>query len=159
MGTRKDPKQTQTQSSTTNYQGAFRSYDRTPEETDLAEWSPDRTLLDAGTKASFGAARQGIEEGVGGYSGITNPVLAARMKEIALQELADRESTALTAADRERNQQALQNKQFLATLRRPQYVTTGATSSGTGTATQQNQDSGLLASLISGGLGLASAFV
>jgi hypothetical protein len=124
----------------------------------LKEWAPDRTLLDAGTKASFGAARQDIEEGVGGYSGITNPVLAARMKEIALQELADRESSALTAADRERNQQELQKKQFLAGLRRPQYVTTGATSSGTGTAVQQ-QPSNLLSSLISGGLGLATAFI
>src|SRR5262245_59593922 len=158
MGTRKDPKTTQTQSSTTNYQGAFQSYDRTPEEQALADWSPDRTLLDAGTKASFGAARQGIEEGVGGYSGITNPVLAARMKEIALQELADRESSALTAADRARNEQDLQRKQFLATLRRPQYIQTGVTSSGTGTTTMQNQQSNLLASLISGGLGLAGAF-
>src|SRR5262245_26921568 len=157
MGTRKDPKTTQTQSSTTNYQGAFQSYDRTPEEQALADWSPDRTLLDAGTKASFGAARQGIEEGVGGYSGITNPVLAARMKQIAEEELADREASALTAGDRQYNQMGLQNKQFLATLRRPQYNPTGATTSGTGTTVQQ-QPSNLLANLIQGGLGLAAAF-
>jgi hypothetical protein len=157
MGTRKDPKQTQTQNTTTDFQGAFKSYDITPEEQALQEWTPDRTLLDAGTKASFGAARQGIEEGVGGYSGITNPVLAARMKEIALQELADRESSALTAADRGYNEQGLRNKQFLATLRRPQYVQTGGSTASTGTTVQQNQG-GLLSSLISGGLGLAAAF-
>jgi hypothetical protein len=85
-------------------------------------------------------------------------VLAARMKEIALQELADRESTALTAADRGYNQMGLQNKQFLATLRRPQYIQSGVTTSGTGTTVQQNQGSGLLASLLQGGLGLAAAF-
>src|SRR5262252_8182556 len=112
MGTRKDPKQTQTQTSTTDYRGAFQSYDRTPEEQELAAWSPDRTLLDAGTKASFGAARQGIEEGVGGYSGITNPVLAARMKEIGLQELADKEASASAEADARYNLMGLQNKQF-----------------------------------------------
>jgi|SRR5262245_6596186 len=157
MGTRKDPKTTQTQNSTTNYQGAFQSYDRTPEETALAEWAPDRTLLDTGTKANFGAARQGIVEGAGGYSGINNPVLEARMKEIALQELADRESSALTAADRGYNQMGLQNKQFLASLRRPQYIQSGVTTSGTGTTVQQNQGN-LLASLLQGGLGLAAAF-
>jgi hypothetical protein len=123
MGTRKNEKKaTTTQSGTTDYTGAFKSYDITPEEQELKEWAPDRTLADAGTKASFGAARQGIVEGVGGYSGITNPVLAARMQEIALQELADRESSALTAAGAERNRLGLQNKQFLASLRRPQWV-------------------------------------
>jgi hypothetical protein len=158
MGTRKNEKtQTTKQSGSTDYSGAFKSYDITPEEQALKEWAPDPTLLDAGTKASFGAARQGIEESVGGYSGITNPVLAARMKEIAFQELADRESSAMAAADRARTQQDLQNKQFLASLRRPQYVTTGMRTTGTG-ETIEKQPSNLLASLISGGLGLAGAF-
>src|SRR6266545_663035 len=72
MGTRKNEKKaTTTQSGTTDYTGAFKSYDITPEEQELKESAPDRTLADAGTKASFGAARQGIVEGVGGYSGIT----------------------------------------------------------------------------------------
>jgi hypothetical protein len=155
MGSR-DTKQTQQQSGTTNYQGGFQSYGITPEEQALQSWTPNPTLLDAGTKASFGAARQGIEEGVGGYSGITNPVVAARMKEIGLQELADRESSALTAADKERNQQDLQNKQFLATLRRPQYIQTGATTTGNAVTTAPQQS--LLSSLLSGGLGLAAAF-
>src|SRR5262245_14513445 len=157
MGTRKAPQQTQTQTGTTDYQGGFQSYGITPEEQELADWTPDRTLLDAGTKASFGAARQGIEEGVGGYSGITNPVLAARMKEIALQELADKESSALTAADRGYNQMGLQNKQFLAGLRRPQYDQTGARTTGNSVTTLPQQS--LLSSIIGGGLGLAGAFV
>jgi hypothetical protein len=156
MGTRKPPQQTQTQNSTTNYQGAFQSYGVTPEEQELKDWAPDRTLLDAGTKASFGAARQGIEEGVGGYSGITNPVLAARMKEIALQELADKEASASAEADRGYNLMGLQNKQFLASLRRPQYVQTGSNTSGN-SLTVMPQPS-LLSGIISGGLGLASAF-
>jgi hypothetical protein len=78
------------------------------------------------------------------------------MKEIGLQELADRESSALTAADKERNQQDLQNKQFLATLRRPQYIQTGATTTGNAVTTAPQQS--LLSSLLSGGLGLAAAF-
>src|ERR671923_2564028 len=98
MGTRKKPETkttTQTQQTgTTDYTGAFKSYDMTPEERELSEWSPNQTLFDASTKASYGKAARDITEGVGGYSGITNPVLAARMKEIALQELADQESSA-----------------------------------------------------------------
>jgi len=156
MGTRKPPQQTQTQTGTTDYQGAFKSYDITPEEQELKEWSPDRTLLDAGTKASFGAARQGIEEGVGGYSGINNPVLAARMQQIGLQELADREASAGAASNVQLNQQELQKKQFLAGLRRPQYVQTGATTSGNNVTTMPQPS--LLSSLIQGGLGLAAAF-
>jgi len=148
MGTRKNEKKaTTTQSGTTDYTGAFKSYDITPEGQELKEWAPDQTLADAGTKASFGAARQGFVEGVGGYSGITNPTLVARMQEIALQEVADRESSALTAADAERNWLGLQNKQFLASLRRPQYVTTCARTIGTGTTTE-HQPSNLLASII-----------
>ena len=53
----------------------------------MAAWWDAARRRDEGER---GAARQGIEEGVGGYSGITNHVPAARMKEIALQELADR---------------------------------------------------------------------
>lgn len=156
MGTRKPPQQTTTQNSTTDYRGAFQSYDMTPEEQELKNWAPDRRLFDAGTAATFGAARQGIEEGVGGYSGIDNPVLAARMKEIGLQELADREASARAEADARYNQMGLQNKQFLASLRRPQYVQTGTSSSGN-SVTVLPQPS-LLGSIISGGLGLASAF-
>jgi hypothetical protein len=105
MGTRKNEKKaTTTQSGTTDYTGAFKSYDITPEEQELKEWAPDRTLADA-----------------------------------------------------ERNRLGLQNKQFLASLRRPQYVTTGARTTGTGTTTEQ-RPSNLLASIISGGLGLAGAF-
>jgi hypothetical protein len=129
----------------------------TPEEQELKDFDFDQTRFDAGTAATFGKARQDIIEGTGGYAGITNPALAARMRQIGLEELADRESSAKAAAERERNQMALQNKQFLAGLRRPQYIQTGATSSGSGTTTQQNE-SNLLASLISGGLGLATAF-
>jgi hypothetical protein len=165
MGTRKNPETkatTQTQQTgTTDYAGAFKSYDMTPEERELSEWTPNQTLFDAGTKASYGKAARDITEGVGGYSGITNPVLAARMKEIALQELADQESSARVDAAERFNEQDLQNKQFLASLRRPQYVTTGVRTSGTGsgTTTQQQPQESLLASIIGGGLNLASAFV
>jgi hypothetical protein len=159
MGSR-DTRQTQTQSGSTGYQGSFQSYGQTPEEQSLAEWTPNKALLDAGTQASFGAARQGITEGADGYSGITNPVAAARMKEVGLQELADRESSALTAANRDFNQQDLQRKQFLASLRRPQYIQSGTTTSGNTVTTlpQQSLLSSILGSGISGGLGLAAAF-
>ena len=130
----------------------------TPEEQELKDFDFDQSRYSAGTASTFGKARQDIVEGAGGYSGINNPVLAARIQQIGLEELADQESSAKAAAERERNQMGLQNKQFLAGLRRPQYIQTGATTSGTGTTTQQNQQSNLLASLISGGLGLAGAF-
>src|SRR5262245_11613805 len=108
MGTRKQPAP-QKLDSQTNFQGAFMSYPTTPEEQYLKDYDSDQTRYDAGTAATFGKARQDIIEGVGPNSGITNPVLAARMKEIALQELADQESSALTAADREREDRRLQN--------------------------------------------------
>jgi len=79
------------------------------------------------------------------------------MKEIALQELADQESSALTAADRGYNQMGLQNKQFLAGLRRPQYVQTGARTSGNSVTTMPQPS--LLGSILGGGLGLAGAFI
>jgi regulator of protease activity HflC (stomatin/prohibitin superfamily) len=132
----------------------------TQEEQALESWKPDQTLFDAGTAAQYGKQRQDIEEGVGGYSGITNPVLAARMKEIALQEAADQESSARADAARGYNQQELQNKQFLATLRKPQYIQTGATttSTGSGNSVTVAPQQSLLSTIIGGGLGLASAF-
>jgi hypothetical protein len=155
MGTRKDPKQTQTQNTTTNYQGAFMSSPVTPEEQELKDYEYDETRLDAGTKSLFNRQREAAAESL---AEVTNPYTKARMQQIMNEEIGAEESSALTAADRERNALKLQNKQFLAGLRRPQYIQTGAMSSGTGTATQQNQQSNLLASLISGGLGLAGAF-
>jgi len=110
MGARKHPKGTTTQNTTTNYRGAFRSYDMTPEEQELKELEPDRTLLDAGTKASSGKASQDIVEWTSGYAGIINPVPAARMQQIELEELADRESSALTAAGRGYDQMRLQTR-------------------------------------------------
>lgn len=154
MGTRKAPP-TQKLQSQTNYSGAFMSAPTTPEEQELKDYDFDETRFDAGTKASYGAARQGIEEGVGGYSGITNPVLAARMKEIAHQELADQESSALTAAEKERNALKLQNKQFLASLRRPQYIQTGQSGYNEQFAPQGQS---VLGSIIGGGAGIAAAF-
>src|SRR5262249_46983475 len=108
MGT---PKNNQVKNET-NYSGSFKSYDKTPEEMAVEAWQPDKTLLNAGTKTSFDAARRGVMEG--GYSGITNPVLAQRMQQIALEELADREASAMGDADLERNQMELQKRQFLA---------------------------------------------
>src|SRR5262245_4082876 len=113
MGSRKAP-EPQKLDSQTNYQGAFMSYPTTPEEQELKDYDFNETRFDAGTKSAFGKARQDIVEGVGGYSGITNPVLAARMQQIALEELADQEASASAAAERERNDLKLQNKQFLA---------------------------------------------
>jgi hypothetical protein len=154
MGTRKKPEPQKLQNST-NYTGAFQSYGVTPEEQELKDYSFDDPLLDAGTKSAFGKARQDIVESVGGYAGITNPVLAARMKQIALEELADQESSALTAAEKERNALKLQNKQFLASLRRPQYVTT----SQSGYQEQfAPQGQGVLGSIIGGGSTIAAAF-
>lgn len=139
----------------TNYQGAFMTPPRTEEDEAVAEWAPDRTLLDAGTKASYGAARQGIVEGAGGYSGITNPVVAARMQQIGLQELADRESSAIADAAAGDAETDLRRRMFLAAKRSPQYTQTGTTGTGTTTKTEPFN----WGALLGGGLGLASAFI
>jgi hypothetical protein len=130
------------------------SHDLTPEEKTLESWQPNQTLLNSGQAASYGAARQGIVEGTGGYSGVTNPVLAARMQQIGLQELADKEASAKADANLANNQLDIQNKQFVAGLRAPQYITTKTYGYGQ----QQAQNSGLLNSIVGGGLGLAAAF-
>jgi hypothetical protein len=130
---------------------------RTPEEEALESWQPNQTLFNAGQAASYGKNRQAVEEGAGGYSGIANPVLAARMKQIGLEELADQESSARADAQAGYNDKDLQNKQYLAALRKPQYVQTGSTSTGNAQTVQQAPS--LLSGLLSGGLGLASAFI
>jgi hypothetical protein len=154
MGTRKAP-EPQKLNTATNYTGAFMSYPTTPEEEELKDYNFDDTRFDAGTASAFGKARQDIVESVGGYSGITNPVLAARMKQIALEELADQESSALTAAEKERNALKLQNKQFLASLRRPQYVQTGSSGYQEQFAPQGQS---ILGSIIGGGATIGAAF-
>jgi len=131
------------------------SYPTTPEEQELKDFDFDQTRYDAGTAAAFGRARQDIEEGVGGYSGITNPVLAARLKQIGLEELTDQESSARAGAERERNDLRLQNKQFLASLRRPQYIQTGQSGYREEFAPQQP---GILGSIIGGGATIGAAF-
>jgi hypothetical protein len=133
-------------SNDTTYSGSFQTPPETPEEQALKSWQPNQTLLNAGQSASYGAARQGIVEGSGGYSGITNPVLAARQRQIGLQELADKESSAKADAALQNNQLDLQNKQFLAGLRKPQYI-----------QNKMSQQDSLLGSIFSG-LGLAASF-
>lgn len=152
MGTRKNEPQRLQQE--TNYEGAFKSYAPTPEEEALEAWAPDNVLLDAGTKAAFGSAKQNIIEGTGGYSGVNNPVLSARMQQIGLQELADQESSAMADANLGLNQLKLQNKQYLAGLRKPQYVQTRTSGYGE----QPQQSSGILSSIIGGGSSIAAAF-
>jgi hypothetical protein len=77
------------------------------------------------------------------------------MQQIMFEDIGANEASALTAADREREARKLQNKQFLASLRRPQYIQSGQSGYQEQFAPQQP---GILGSLISGGLGLASAF-
>ena len=151
MGSRKKNDRLQNE---TNFEGAFKVHDQTPEEAALAAWKPDQVLLNAGQKASYGAARQGVIEGAGGYSGIANPFAAARMKQIGLQELADRESSAMADANLDMNQLDLQNKQFLAGLRKPEWIQTKQWGYGE----QPKQSSGLLDSIIGGGATVVAAF-
>lgn len=153
MGTRK--KEPQKLRNETNYQGSFMSHGVTPEEQDLKDYDYDQALFDAGTQASFGKAKQDVIEGVGGHAGITNPVLAARMQQIGLEELADLEASARADADRRRNELRLQNKQFLASLRRPQYVQTGQSGYQEQFAPQGQS---ILGSVIGGGATIAAAF-
>lgn len=154
MGTRKAPEPQKLQSQT-NYQGAFQSYGITPEEQELKDYDFDQTLFDAGTAATFGKAKQDIIEGAGGYSGVTNPYAAMRAKQIALEELADQESSARAEAERRRNELKLQNKQFLASLRRPQYIQSGQSGYREEFAPQQQS---ILASMIGGGATIGAAF-
>lgn len=47
-----EKKATTTQTGATDYSGAFKSYDITPEEQSVAEFMPNQALFDAGTKAT-----------------------------------------------------------------------------------------------------------
>jgi hypothetical protein len=127
----------------------------TEEERGLKNFDFDDSRFNAGVKSSFDRQRQDAVESL---VDVSNPYTKARMQQIMLEEIGANESSALTAAEKERNALKLQNQQYLAGLRRPQYINTGATTSGTGTVIQQ-QPSNLLSGIISGGLGLATAFV
>jgi hypothetical protein len=153
---RKQTPEPQKLNSQTNYQGAFMSYPTTPEEQELADYNFDDTRYNAATASAFGDAKRNIIEGAGGYSGITNPVTAARIQQIGLEELADQESSALTAAEKERNALKLQNKQFLASLRRPQYITTGQSGYQEQFAPQQGGSNIASSGILAGGSILAA---
>lgn len=153
MGSRKKPEQLRNE---TNYEGAFLTAPKTEELAAVENWQPDPTLLNSSIAASFGATRRGIEEGTGGYSGINNPVLARRMQQIGLQETSDREASARADADMERNKLKLQQLQFVAAARQPQYIQTKQY--GFGEQMPQGGGSGVLGGILQGGLGVAAAF-
>ncbi len=102
--------------------------------------------------AQYGEAQRQIEESTGGYSGILNPVLGARMKQIASEELAGEKSSVLADANRQRNLLKLGQLESAARMTSPQYIQTG------GTQTTVQQAPSIWGSVISGGLSIAAAF-
>jgi hypothetical protein len=147
MGSR-DQKQQQT----STFTGEFKAPPTTPQIQAFEQWQPDDTLLDSGVTAAFGDANRELEESTGGYSGILNPVLAARMKMIGGEELTGQKASALADAARQRNLLKLGQLESSARMTAPQYIQTG------GTQTSVQSAPSLWGSVISGGLGVAAAF-
>ena len=147
MGTR-DRKQTNTQTFT----GEFKAPPTTPQLQAFEQWQPDNTLLDSAVNSEYGEAQRQIEESTGGYSGILNPVLGARMKQIGTEELAGQKSSVLADANRQRNLLKLGQLESSARMSAPQWIQTG------GTQTSVQQAPSIWGSVISGGLQVAAAF-
>jgi hypothetical protein len=144
----------QKQQQQTNYSGAFMTPPRTEEDDAVAEWTPDRTLLTAGQKAIFNRQRQAAGEAA---SAITNPYARMRAEQIALEDIGAAESSAISDAAAGDAETDLRRKMFLSAKRSPQYIQTGANSTGTGSSTTVQPFN--WGALLGGGLGLASAFI
>lgn len=157
MGTRKKDPAPVTLNNETNYEGAFMTPPKTEALEKVEQWEPDKQLLSAGTTASYDAARRGIVEGTGGYSGINNPVLRARMQQVGLQEVSDREASDLGDADFARNQAKLNQLQFVAGMQQPQYIQQKTYGYGQ-QLPQQQPSSGFWGSVVTGGASIAAAF-
>lgn len=142
----------------TNHAYGQISADSTPEFEEFKAYKPDKTLLNAGTTATFDMARRGITEGTSSpYSGV-NPVLRSRMQALGMQELATKESGALADADLERDRLQLEQKRIAMEYKKPQILETKTSGFG-----QQQQQSGgggggIVSGIISGVGGAVLAF-
>lgn len=82
----------------TNYQYGLQP--ETEQLQKLENWKPDATLFNAGTQAGYDQRTRDIKEGYGSpYSGISNPVVAARAQDLALQEASGQRAQALGDQD------------------------------------------------------------
>lgn len=122
----------------------------------LEGWKPDSTLFNAGTQAGFDTRRRDIAESYGSpYAGINNPVLQARMQDLAMQEAETQRSRALGDQDTEYQRMSYQPLQDAAQIRQGDRVK----KKEWGFGQQQQQGGGIASSLISGGLGLLGGFL
>ncbi len=128
--------------------------DATPELNRLSAWKPDPTLFNAGTSAAFGQRTRDIKEGYGGYSGINNPVLRARMQDLALGEAAGQRAQALGDRDSAYQQMSLDPIKTAAALREQDRLKTKESGYGQG----QNQP-GIGSQLLQGGLSILGGLI
>jgi len=141
----------------TNHAYGQISADSTPEFEAFKAYQPDKTLLNAGTAATFDQARRGITEGTSSpYSGV-NPVLRARLGALGQQELATKQSGALADADLERDRLQLEQKRIAMEYKKPQVVETKTSGFGQ-QQQQQGGGGGLVSGIVSGIAGGVLAF-
>lgn len=129
----------------------------TPELEALKNFKPDKTLFNAGTQAGFDTRRRDIVESYSSpYAGINNPVLQARMQDLALQEAETQRARALGDRDTEYQRASYQPLQDAAQLRQQDRVKKKEWGYG---PEEKQQGGGIASSLISGGLGLLGGFL
>lgn len=123
----------------------------------LEDWKPDKTLFNAGTQAGFDTRRRDIVESYSSpYAGINNPVLQARMQDLALQEAEAQRARALGDQDTQYQRMSLEPISQAAQLRQQDRVKKKEWGFG---QQQQQQGGGIGSALVQGGLGLLGGFL
>ncbi len=128
----------------------------TPELERLSAWKPDPTLFNAGTQAAFGQRTRDIKEGYGGYSGINNPVLRARMEDLALGEAAGQRASALGDQDLAYQRLSLEPIQAAAAIRQGDRLKTKEWGYG---QQPEKQGGGIGSTLLQGGLSILGGLI
>lgn len=126
----------------------------TPELDRLSAWKPDPTLFNAGTQAAFGQRERDIREGYGGYSGINNPVLKARMEDLSLQEAHGQRAQALGDQDLQYQRMSLDPIQAAAALRQGDRLKTKESGYGQG-----QEKPGIGSQLLQGGMAILGGLI
>ncbi len=128
--------------------------DATPELNRLSAWKPDATLFNAGTQAGFSQRERDIREGYGGFSGINNPVLKARLEDLSLQEAHGQRAQALGDQDIAYQRMSLDPIQAAAALRQGDRLKTKESGYGQG-----QEKPGIGSQLFQGGMAILGGLV
>jgi len=117
----------------------------------LEAWKPDATLFNAGTQAGYDQRTRDIKEGYGSpYSGISNPVVAARAQDLALQEASGQRAQALGDQDTAYQKMSYEPVATAAALRQGDNKLVKESGYG---QKQQQQGGGFWSNLVGGAIG------